>query len=111
IGLDFIQRAKRLPPVPAFHFGTQNAIPGLRQRRVLIAMEPIKGAARALQHQQLLDAALDLDAASAVLRMYVDDADVLAIAVEAVWVWLAVDVHAAPAVLHNADMRAVDVRI
>lgn len=111
--LDFLQARERLPQPAALDFGRENAVPGFWQDRVVALVEAVKRGARALQHQQFVDAALDGDAAAGLLvaRHDLHLTNFLAVAVEAVWVRLAVDDHARPAVLDDLDVCGVDVRV
>jgi hypothetical protein len=73
-------------------------------------METMERTPGALEHEELFNLAADGDA-SIFARHGFDDALFVAVAEKGVWVWLAVDGHARPAVLDDFDVRGVDVRV
>jgi hypothetical protein len=109
-GLDLFQCLEELPLPARFDVCAEDAIPGLGQTCVLVAVEAVECRAGALEHQQLLDLGADGRALSLPCDC-LDDANFIAVAVEGVGVRLAVDFHASPSVLDNLDVCSVDVGI
>lgn len=108
--LDLIETGESLPFPLGFDLGAENAVPGLAQARVFVAVEAVEGGAGALEHEELVDAALDRDALS-LADNGLDGADILAVAHERVGVRLAVNGHARPLVGDDLDVGGMDVRV
>jgi hypothetical protein len=109
--MDFLQAGECLPKPATLNFCAEDAVPGLWQDGVVALVVTVKSRARALQHEELVDAGLDGDTAASFLVScyHFNFADLFAITVEAVRMRLAVNDDASPAVLDNLDMCNMDV--
>lgn len=108
--LHLLEAAKLVPLPCRLDLCAENAVPRLRQTGELVAVEAVECRARRLEHKQLLDSTLDADAL-ALAEDGLDGADLGAVAEERVRVWLALDLHARPAVHNDLDVAGVDVRV
>ena len=108
---NLLQTGECLPQPTTLDFGAEDAVPCLLQDCVVALVVSIEGRARALQYEEFVDAGFDGDAAAgfAISRYHFDFADLFAVAVEAVGMWLAVDNDASPTVLNNFDMCSMNV--
>lgn len=96
---------ERAPGPAALDFCAEDAVLRLGQDGELVfCVVAVEGAAGAFEHEQALDAGADLDALAA-RGDDVGGARVGAVAEEGVWVGIAGDLHASPAVLDDIDTR------
>jgi len=99
---------EQLPLPTSLNLGAENAVPGLGKLCVLVTVETMEGRTSALEDEELLNLGANRHALSFPCNR-LNDAGLLAVTVEGVWVRLAVDVHASPSVLDDLDMCGVDV--
>lgn len=110
ICLDFRHTAEAAPLPVGIDIGAEDTVPCLLEGGVLVAEEAPELGASALEHGQPVNGGVDVDA------LPLDDVDLHvaglgAVLDERVRVWLAVDVHAHPAVGDDVDVRGVDVAV
>lgn len=109
-GLDFLQCLEKLPLPASLDLCAENAVPGLGQACVLVAVEAVESRAGALQYEKLLDLGADRRSLSLPCDC-LDNADLFTVAIEGVRVRLAIDLHASPSVLNDLDVCGVNVGV
>ena len=110
LGAHLVQIPEPLPQPIRRDIGTQHAVPGLRERSILIAQEAPELRLRAFENRQTADACSDGDTAVfAVGHVRLHSAGFFAVLDERVRVGFPVDVHARPAVRDYVRLSAVDV--
>jgi hypothetical protein len=108
--LGFGRILEELPLPTSLNVCAEDTVPGLGKLGILVTVKAVESGTGALQHQQLLYLGADRNAlALPGDRLY--HAELLAVTVERVWVWLAVNVHTGPSVLDDLDVCGMDVRI
>jgi hypothetical protein len=98
---------EQLPFPTGLDVSAQNTVPRLRKLGVFVTVETVEGRSSALEHQQLLNLGTNRDAL-ALSCDRLDNAKLLTVTVERVWVWLAIDVDAGPSVLDDLDVGGMD---
>lgn len=107
---NIIQTPQPLPLPISRDIRTQNPIPGLRQRGILVPQEPPELRVGALEHGQAADTRFDINT-DALCHIHLHGSGFLAVLDERVRVRLAVDVHARPSVGDDRGMGGVNVRV
>lgn len=95
---------------PSLDVRAEDAVPGLGELSEFITVEAVESRSRALEYEQLFNLGADGNALAFPCNR-LDDAELIAIAVERVWVRFAVDVYAGPSVLDDLDVRCVNMRV
>lgn len=109
-GPDSVDGAEICPFPGGINVGGKDAIPGLAEGGVLVAVEAVEGGAGGLKYGEALDAGGDGEALVAA-EGDLDVARLGAVAEEGVGVGLAVNDHARPAVGDDLDVGGMDVRV
>jgi len=108
--LDLVQSRELLPLPTSLDVCAKDAVPGFGQTGVFVPVESIERGPGALEHKKTLEARLNGDTL-AFSSHGLNNALLLAIAEEGVWMRLAVDGHAGPFVLDDLDVAGVDMRV
>lgn len=110
VGLDLREVAEAAPLPVGGNVSAENTVPGLLEGGELVTEEAMELRASALEHGQVLDGRLNVDA-PALVDINLDIAGLTTLLDERVRVRLAINVHAHPAVGNNVDVSGVDVTV